>query len=122
MTSTGTLKPVWGKKGYTGRQAPSMCKVSAEPHHAAGVRQSTKSVLTPDMNLTLQVTSVYSAAILYLDHSNQTGLNRKQEGSSHTSWIKSIKQLREGKDSEVIVYYFISLLFQLKIIFTKFHH
>lgn len=121
MTSTGTLKTMWGKKGYTGRQAPSMCKVSAE-HHAAGVRQSTKSVLTPDINLTLQVTSVYSAAILYLDHSNQTGWNQKQEGSSHTSWIKSIKQLRKGKDSEVIVYYFISLLFQLKIIFTKCHH
>lgn len=57
MTYTGTLKPVWGKQGYTGRQTPSMCKVSAETHHAAGVRQSTKSVLTLDMNLTLQVTS-----------------------------------------------------------------
>lgn len=62
-----------------------MCEVSEETHHSAGVRQSTKSVLTLDMNLALQVASVYSAAIRYVDHSNKTGLNRKQEGSSHTS-------------------------------------
>ena len=78
-------------------------------------------MLTLDINLTLQVTSVYSAAILYVDHSNQTGLNWKEEGSSHTSWVKSIKQLREWKDGEVIVYYFLLLSFQLKFIFTKFH-
>ena len=34
MTSTGTLKPVWGEQGYAGRQEPSKCEVSEETHYA----------------------------------------------------------------------------------------